>query len=91
MKSHSARNRQTAAPVKIMNPELNGAPNAPIEIAGEATRDSVSTDLQTNDGTATGGDTVEKNALPGTTLPPDDVILPGPAYDLEDPKGGAQS
>ena len=65
-----------------MNPENNGAPNAPIEIASEATRDSVQTDLQTNDGTAVGGDTIEKAAPPGTTLPPDDVELPGPTYDL---------
>ncbi len=74
-----------------MNSELNGAPNAPIEIAGLATRDSVQTDLQSNDGTASGGDTVEKSASPGTTLPADDVALPGPAYDLEDPTGDAQA
>lgn len=74
-----------------MNPELNGAPHAPIEIAGLATRDSVQTDLQPNDGTATGGDTVSEKAPPGTVLPPDDVDLPGPAYDLQDPKGEAQS
>lgn len=70
-----------------MNPELNGAPNTPVEIAGEATRDSVATDLQANDGTASGGDTGETNAAPGTTLPPDDVALPGPTYNLQNPEG----
>jgi hypothetical protein len=73
-----------------MNPENNGAPSAPIEIAGLATRDSVQADLQTNDGTASGGDTVDKDAPPGLTLPPDDVDLPGPAYNLESPKGEAE-
>jgi hypothetical protein len=74
-----------------MNPENNGAPNAPIEIAGAATRDSVQTDLQPNDGTASGGDTVDKNALPGLTLPPDDVDLPGPAFNLESPSSEPES
>ena len=73
-----------------MNPENNGAPNAPIEIAGEATREAVQTDLQTNDGTASGGDTVDKDALPGITLPPDEVDLPGPAFNLESSSGAAE-
>ena len=74
-----------------MNPENNGAPDAPIEIAGEATRYSVQRDLQPNDGTASGGDTVEKDTLPGITLPPDDVDLPGPTYNLESSGGEAEN
>ena len=65
-----------------------GAPAPANEIAGEATRDGVGTDLQNNEGTASGGDTVEPDAPPGQTTPPlAGVELPGPTYDLGDQSG----
>lgn len=73
-----------------MQPHDNGATSAAMEISGEATRDSVQTDLQFNDGTASGGDTVDPLALPGDVLPPNDVELPGPVFNLESVSPGPE-
>ncbi len=71
-----------------MRTQESGAPGLASDIAGEATREGVKTDLQTNDGTAAGGDTVEPDAPPGKTMPPlAGVELPGPTYDLDDQSG----
>lgn len=61
-----------------MKSNENGATDMPTEVAGDATRESVKTDLQTNDGTASRGPQEGEHEAP----PLADVELPGEAYEI---------
>jgi riboflavin biosynthesis pyrimidine reductase len=68
-----------------MKTQAEGATDMATEIAGEATRESVQTDLQPNDGTASGGETVRPDSALGTVTPPlPEIELPGPVYEIDE-------